>query len=202
MTVEQLRSWLLQQPRPASVRCTVDGEARVLHIGNQTWKGVAMSCLALQPDLVEALDSQGGVLRATRPSDDLEEDDSPDGTASSHSAVSAAPSGGYSEATEETRRFEIYARGMSEAYRHANEIAFARMVDLFEAVNARAQSQEKQMDHLWKLLRRAEEERLDAEQEAAEQAQAAATNPEGMLGAVIAHAVQNGAANGATKGSG
>jgi hypothetical protein len=70
VTAWQYRSWLLWKPKPASVRVhhgSDDTKPQEIRIGSRPLARIGETIEALQPDLVEALDSRGKLLRALRP---------------------------------------------------------------------------------------------------------------------------------------
>lgn len=129
MDARAIRGWLLTQPRPASVKVTCGQESRVVACAGP-WARVADTLAALEADTLEALDAQGNLLRATRA------DAEPEGVLTSDSLALDA----------ETRRFEIFTAHVAAAYQFANETAFARLADLFDAMVRRSESQERVID--------------------------------------------------------
>lgn len=129
MDARAIRGWLLTQPRPASVKVTCGQESRIVACSGP-WARVADTIAALEADTLEALDAQGNLLRATRA------DAEPDGPETSDQLALDA----------ETRRFEIFTAHVAAAYQFANETAFARLADLFDAMVRRTEAQERVID--------------------------------------------------------
>jgi hypothetical protein len=155
-----LRGWLLQQPRPAIVRLTAADGAQMQEIdctATRSWAALAQSCVAVDPTLLECLDAGRKLLRAVRP-DELEQS-----TGSSSSQGMAASSSRSDD--PETARFKLFAQLLAEAYRHSNEVAFAKLVELYEAQVNSARQTNKEVENLLKLLRREWEEKLAAAEE-------------------------------------
>lgn len=185
MDATSIRSWLLQAPKPDAIRTTTaDGEVQELAITKTgSWMGLAETLEALRPELVEALDAKGTLLRALRP---LEHEPRQEASRSSAAAVRApAPVA----ADPETVRFQIVAQIVAEAYRHATDVAFERLVSLFEAVNRRSESLEHSLEATHKMLKRAWEEQVEAQAEAASARVEAEADPlNAMVGAFVTSA--------------
>jgi hypothetical protein len=131
MDVRELRGWLLCQPRPTKLR-VVAGDAqehRIEVTAGMQWIQLAQSVAALQPDLVEALDDKGNLLRAVRPSEVSEDEEPADNT-----SLSQDP---------ENARLITFAKLLADAYKHSTETAFDKLASLFEAVNRRSEAQER-----------------------------------------------------------
>ena len=154
-----VRGWLLQQPRPAFVRLTAD-DSQVHELdctATRSWAALAQSCVAVEPSLLECFDGARKLLRAVRAAE-LEQS-----TGSSSSQGMAASSSRLDD--PETARFKLFAQLLAEAYRHSNEVAFAKLVELYEAQVKSAQQTNKEVENLLKLLRREWEEKLAAAEE-------------------------------------
>jgi len=164
----ELRSWLMKHPRPSSLRLSSAGESRILAVpAKVVWAELASSVAALAPELIEALDNSGTILRLVQPSaaiDDSEFEPEPARTA----PISRDPS---------VANMHAIAEIIAGAYRHSTEIAFARMVDLFEAVNRRSESLERSLDLTHNMLRKAYESHAEAVMDAAADAAPTSTDP-------------------------
>jgi len=150
MTPGQTRSWLMTQPKPHALRITCEGEISIIEVGNTAWVALGKTIAAKSPELIEALDEKGVLIRAVRPAE--EEDDT--STRSSSSSVTRDP---------ETIRFELFAKLLAEAYKHANEVAFGKMVELFVVSNKRAENLEKSLASTDRILRKQFEDALERE---------------------------------------
>jgi len=182
MDAKSIRTWLLQAPKPDAVRTTTaDGEVQELAITKTgSWMGLAETLQALRPDLIEALDAKGVILRALRP---LEHEPAQEASRSSAAARAAAP---LLAADPETVRFQIVANIVAEAYRHATDVAFERLVSLFEAVNRRSESLEHSLESTHKMLKRAWEDQVEAQADAASARVEAEADPlNAMVGAFV-----------------
>jgi hypothetical protein len=131
------------------------------------WQELATSVAALAPELIEALDSSGTILRLVQPQAALEEDCEAEPT---RTAVVASKD-------PTTANMHAIAEIIAGAYRHSTEIAFARMVDLFEAVNRRSESLERSLDLTHNMLRKAYESHAEAVMDAAADAAPTSTDP-------------------------
>jgi hypothetical protein len=194
MDAKEIRAWLLQAPKPDSVRTTTaDGEVQDLAITKSgSWMGLAETLHALRPELIEALDGNRVLLRALRP---LEHEPGPD--ASRSSAPARAQAVALQQPMDpETMRFQVVANIVAEAYRHATDVAFERLVSLFEAVNRRSESLEHSLESTHKMLKRAWEEQVEAQADAASARVEAEADP---LNAVVGAFAQSVAAGQAAK---
>lgn len=149
-----IRGWLLIQPRPASLRLTCDGETKTLPCGS-TWAATAQSVDAMGAELIEALDSSGTIIRAVKV-DSLQAD--PDEEKAEQSAVGAINRAIVNDG--ETERFRLFATLISDAYKYGYEVAFTKMVELFGAVNQRAETIEKSLASTERMLRKSYEDNL------------------------------------------
>jgi hypothetical protein len=154
MGVPEIRGWLLTQPRPSVLKViTTDDRHHEVAVSNGvSWMAIAQSIAALDPALIEAYDLDGKVLRAVRP---IEQ-----GHATGTGA-SPAPLALPANCDPQSAMLIHFADLLAGAYRHSTEIAFERMVSMFEAVNRRSEALEASLDATHKLLRRAYQETLE-----------------------------------------
>jgi hypothetical protein len=152
MGPKEIRGWLLCQPRPVSLRITnEDQAAHTLEIKpGQSWAQTAESVHALKPELIEALDDDGKLIRAVRPGD-VESDEEAD-ESEGIPVLANDP---------ESARLMMFARLIADAYKHSTDVAFARLADLLEVVNNRATSLERTVDSLNRLMVRQAMESAD-----------------------------------------
>jgi hypothetical protein len=158
MLPRELRGWLLCKPRPAALRVVAgDQQIHKLEITEGVrWVEVANTVCSLQPELVEALDAKGNLLRAVRP-DEVEIDD-------------RAPPNTSLEQDPENARLITFAKLLSDAYKDSREftaMAFDKLGELFQAVVAKANSQEKTISALDRMVQKLMLEKV-AESAAAE----------------------------------
>lgn len=186
MNVARIRGFLLQLPKPATVRITGEGEPQELKPGKSYVK-LAETIAALAPDLVECLDSQGKVLRATRL-------DSYEARRSDAAEVPTVLATDPQAAT-----LTHFANLLHRAYEHSTEIAFTRMVDLVERMGDRSDSIEQRLERSEANNRRLLQDAVDAELDRADEraaAAAAAAGEGGGIGEQIVGSFLNGAMNG------
>jgi len=148
MGPKEIRGWLLCQPRPAALRIVNDDQApHTLEIKpGQSWAQTADSVHALRPELIEALDDGGKIIRAIRPGDvESDEEVEPEGIP----MLANDP---------ESARLMMFARLLADAYKHSTDVAFARLADLFEAVTSRAATLERTLDGLNRMMLRQAQE--------------------------------------------
>ena len=146
------RGWLLQRPRPSSLRLTVGTETRNVTIAPaQTWANVAETVVALDPDQIESHDEKWNVIRATEAhfGDELELDDAGGG----QRTTPAPPPELVLAQDPESQRFALVARLLADAYRHSTDVAFERLADIAERQEARAATLERTVDTMYKVER-------------------------------------------------
>lgn len=181
-----IRNWLLCQPRPHSLRI-IDGEKKEHHFEiskGVTWRAASESVLALQPEQVEALDEKGQMLRAIRP---REIEDEPE-----EEALEVVTD-------SETQRFVIVAKLLGDAYRHSTSTAFDKMTSMFDAVNRRAETLEKSLEMMERMMRKQWEAQILADaQEASGGGPGGPITMEGLIAAFMQGQAQK-AAEAATK---
>lgn len=156
MNAAAIRTWCLKQPRPASLRLTSGRDVRTVAIAaGVPWSQIARTAEAMSPDLIEALDTGGNLIRAIRPDDDNGDDDD---------AKPATPTPATAAALivdPETARFNLFATLLSDAYKHANEVAFGKLVEIANIMGKRGESLEKSLASTERLLRASWQENAD-----------------------------------------
>lgn len=148
MNLGKLRGFLLQIPRPTSVRVTGDGEPETIKCG-RSFSKLADTIAALAPELVECLDAQGTVLRAARLGD-----------AEAHRSDAAAIPAGLA-ADPHALMLSHFANMIHRAYEHSTEVAFTRLVELTERMNDRAEAIEQRLERSEASNRRLLQEQVD-----------------------------------------
>jgi hypothetical protein len=201
MNVQQLRGWLLQLPKPALLKCLVNGEVEELKPG-KSWQKLAESIAALDPEQVQALDADGKILRAVR----LDAADS--------RRSDAAPIAEALKADPQALMLTHFADLLHRAYEHSTETAFSKMVELVDRMNDRSQGIEERLERAEARSRRLQDEAVsdayDRAEELAAQAVAGGNKEElglqmlnmFMQGRTPAAAAAAAAANGAAKPNG
>jgi hypothetical protein len=162
MNYRTLRGWLMAPPRPASVRLVTEGQQpkQLTRAPDQTWASLASSIDAIEPDAIEVLDANGVLIRAIKP----EAFETAADESEPVKQVTAKPT----DFDAETVRFRIFADHVAHAYEHGYTVAFARMCDVFEAVNRRSEALEKSLATTERLLRSAYQDSIDKAVELAE----------------------------------
>lgn len=197
-TAGDIRGFLLQKPPPHTIQVTTaaDDEPTVLTAGNRSRAKLAASILALRPELIQCFDAQGTLLRATRFTDEPDPAKAP-----------AAPPVAAAVTTDpETARYIHTASLIANAYRHATEIAFGKMVDLVNAMNERSASIEQRLERTEAQYRREQADRIEDAWDRVEEEAKRAQEPDAkteLLGTMVNGLVQqkmNG--NGAAKANG
>lgn len=194
--VAKIRGFLLQQPKPATVRVTADGESQPLQVGKRSYVKIAETIEALGVDLIECLDASGVLIRAIRIKD-------VDGVQRSDAA--AIPAG--IEADPQALMLTHFANLLHRAYEHSTEVAFARMVEITGIMSERSEAIEQRLERSESAYRRLHQERLDeaydrADEDAARTAEDAKQGATGLveqLAGAFLSGQSNGAANGAAK---
>ena len=185
MNADDIRSWCMQQPRPHAVRCTnVDGLCQEVLVQGP-WTKVGETIHALRPELLEALTVTSQLIRALRPndvSDDWTADEQPK-PARAESVPLDLP---IMSLDPESQRFALFAKLVAEAYRHSTDVAFARLVDVVDASNRRAEIVERAREAFYRSHVRQLEEQIRSKGEEPEGGEVEGLNLQTMLGALFA----------------
>lgn len=156
MNVARIRGFLIQKPKPHVVRVTVDDEQREVALG-RSYAKTAETIAALDADLVECLDKDGKLLRAL-------DSEAPEARRSEAAAV---PNG--LEADPSALMLVHFSNQIHRAYEHATEIAFTKMVEVFDIMSARSESIEMRLERSEAMNRRLLNEQVDMELDRAEE---------------------------------
>jgi hypothetical protein len=162
MNVARIRAWLMIAPRPKAVRLSTEGvESRKLETPDGTkWIQVADTIDALEPELIEALNAEGGVIRAKRPAEfDDDEDEKEDTTGGTGIPLNVQD--------PESIRLVTFAQLLANAYRHSTDVAFARLADMFEASTRRQEALERSLESMNRMLNKAVADQLQSQVDAA-----------------------------------
>jgi hypothetical protein len=167
MKAEQIKTWLLKQPRPAVVRVTDEhGAIHDVVCGQSTWVKVAETVEAMRPELINALNSSKEVLRALRPADMSEDwtddDDDEQPAAAMRPSAPVVPEIPFDRLDGESARFVLFARLISEAYRHSNEVAFTRLAGIVENLTRNQGNVDRAREQMYRAHVRQLEEALKA----------------------------------------
>lgn len=151
MNAGAIRSFLIQQPPPASIRLMdANAETTLIEPGKRSKARIAESIAAMQPELIECLDRNGNLLRATRPESTM--------PARSAAAPALPPE---LQRDPESLRLTHLANLVHRAYEHATDVAFAKLVELVERMDQRSQSIEERLERAEANMRREQRERID-----------------------------------------
>lgn len=183
MNAQRLRGWLLQLPKPHKVRVTGDGEPQMLTPG-RSYAKLADTIAALSPDLVECLDKDGAVLRATK----LESEEA--------RRSDAAPLPDGLKADPQALMLTHFANLLHRAYEHSTEIAFSKMVELVDKMNDRSDSIEQRLERTEAANRRLLQDAVDAEIERAHEQAQQQQQGDGDLGQQLLGGFMSGAMGG------
>lgn len=192
MEATQIRTWLLAQPKPASVRlsCADDQTHEMEVVPGGSWARLAESIAAMEPVRIDALDAKGKLIRAVKPAEHQEHEDDDELEQGVAPAAKGNPLAGDDA---ETRRFRLVAELIAQAYRHSTDVAFNKMTDMFGAMNHRADALAASLETTNKMLRKAYDDQLQAQIDAANSEIALENKKDGLdeiIGAVVTSAVQ------------
>jgi hypothetical protein len=201
MNTSKVRGFLLQSPKPHSVRLTgaeLD-DPKVIKVRN--YSKAAETIEAIGAELVECLDSDGNLLRALKLND-----------RDAHRSDAAAIPAGI-EQDPNALMLTHFANLLHRAYEHSSEIAFNKLCEFVDIINQRTSSIEARLERTEAAHRRTVEEQVqdayDRAEEIAEKAKEESAGnglAEQMLGSFASGILQpkpparNGAGNGAAKG--
>lgn len=202
MNSSRVRGFLLQSPKPSSVRLTgaeLD-DPKVIKVRN--YSKAAETIEAIGPELVECLDSEGNLIRALKLTDK-----------DAHRSDAAAIPAGI-ETDPQALMLTHFANLLHRAYEHSSEIAFNKLCEFVDIINQRTSSIEARLERTEAAHRRTVEEQVqDAYDRAEEIAEKAKEEGAGngladqLLGSFASGMLQpkpparsNGASNGAAKG--
>jgi hypothetical protein len=176
-------------PRPISVTLTLsDGKpVSVARDPTKTWAIWASEIDALEPELIEAIDSTGRIIRSVKWSvfDDAEDGELATDTDDEQVATATAPRLTNAQDGQETARFRIFATELSAAYRHATDVAFERLVSICDLSNRRLETVERCLVATERALRVSYQEQLEEALEDAKKAQGGDTQLGQLVGAFL-----------------
>lgn len=147
-SARQIRGWLLRKPKPAKLRLTKDGESELMPFGKSA-AATAESIEAFEPELLEALDQAGDVLRVTRMVERMRGEEP---EVELPAALATDPN---------AAMLLLFGKLLAGAYRHATQTAFEKMVDLTEAMGQRTDSIESRLERAETQWRRAVRDQMD-----------------------------------------
>lgn len=163
MTPDQIRQWCMQAPRPAKVRVTdADDIVNEVICGVTPWTKVGETIAALRPELLQALDDKGNLLRAVRPGElsedwNLVEENKPRKSQQGPAGVEGVR---IEDLDPESKRMALVATLIANAYRHSTDVAFERLAELFDNLNRRQDNVERTREQMYRAHVKQLEEQL------------------------------------------
>lgn len=198
MNANDLRGFLLQQPKPALIRCSTDGEIEELKPG-KSWAKTAATIVALDPDQVLCYDAAGKLIRATK----FEAEAEP------RRASSPAPTLPDVIAQDpHAALLTHFSNLLHRAYEHSTQVAFDKFVELVERMGDRSDSIEQRLERTEARARRLQDDQIEdayaRAEELAEQASAGQGDDalkQHLMSSFLAGQLQRGPTNGKTNGA-
>lgn len=200
MDEKELRSFLVQTPRPVKILVRSEGDdvnevaPPAKGKGGSSWTYVARSILALEPVSVEVFDERGALIRATRLTE----------TTPTPSAEAGLP---VLHNDPETARLTHFANLLYRATEFSTNLAFGKMVELFQLTIERSIALEARLERAETAYRREMQDRIndmfDQAQAAKEEAEASQNDPVSQLAQAFMGGAQSAAAevpNGKARG--
>lgn len=163
-----LRSFLMRHPRPATIRVRgLDGNERSIAVDPKLpWVQVAGYVASLEPEVVEVLDPEGRIIRGTSFAELDENEESEDPIAYAAPAAASQLSHRMQAPTDpQSAQLVLFAQLLADAYRHTTDVAFDKMIGLFEQVNKRYETTEKALDRVHKTVERLLDNRVSRAEE-------------------------------------
>lgn len=146
MSATLIRKILLKMPRPHTLRLKVADEVQMMTIPpSPHWAEIAETIDNLDPELIEVLDSKGGLLRSAK-SDQFDDQLVEDKQVASRAAQTRVAF------DAETERFKLVASLIADAYKWGNEVAWGKLVALFETVVTMGETKERTIGTFHKLV--------------------------------------------------
>lgn len=168
-TARDIRSWLMSQPRPTTIRLMLaDGKVEELACAGQPWARLGESCAAMDPVTIWKIDAGGKVLGCSKTADLVGSED--DEVAAAGADAIAPPA--RMERDESRAMLAVldkFGQLLAAAYQHATTTAFDQMVRVAELhsnatvsmqrelVNARIEVRRLERDMLQEAIDKAEE---------------------------------------------
>jgi hypothetical protein len=167
VNVGRIRNFLLKHPKPKSVRVTtVEGSTEVLDPGN-SWARCAETVHALGVRLVECLDGNGNIIRAKNF----------DGEDAARSEAAPIPTAIANDPN--AAMMMMFANLLHRAYEHSTEVAFQKLVEMFEHMTSRTEAIENRLARAEVSRERLRDQQIEqAFERAAEIAERASATPE------------------------
>jgi hypothetical protein len=177
MSLSKVRGFLLQLPKPASLRVMINGEPSDVKLG-RSWQKTSESLMAMGAEQIIAIDAGGAVLRAMR----LDTEDA--------RRSEAAPIPPQLANDPNAALLSMFADRIHRAYEHSTEIAFTKLVELADRLGGHIEGIEARLARTEARLARAHDDLLQDAFERAEELQA--KGEEGGFGDQLAQAFFSG----------
>ena len=154
----------MEQPRPSIVRVTkLDGGVDEVTCTG-AWTKIADTIEALEPEHLQALNTEKQTIRATRAADLTDDwEHEPDETRAARRAPPPAmPDIAIPAAAmdPETARWALFARLLSDAYKHSSQVAFERLAGIVEALVQRADNADRTREAFYRAHIKALEDQI------------------------------------------
>lgn len=166
-----VRGWLMTMPRPTSVRLTLkDGTRNELVCGAQPWARIAQTIIALEAQVLEALDTDARLVRAAKISEIIAGGSDEEEAACSSTGVSAPPA--VMPPNVEKGMMAVldkFGTLLAGAYQHAVTIAFDQMVAVVNIQTNATVSMQRELMQARVESRKLERELIEQAFEQAEQ---------------------------------
>jgi hypothetical protein len=164
-----LRSWLMKRPRPAMLRLHLSDDVtqEMARAEGQSWQDMADSIAAMDPIVVEVLDKDNKLLRAIKP----QEEDANGGRVRDNRSVVVPPA---LQTDPETARICFLADLLHRAYQHSTDVAFTKLVELVDRIDARSTAIETRLERTERAYQQSLQAQIDDAFDRAEEAGAAA----------------------------
>lgn len=145
-----IRTFLIGAPRPAIIRLTAGGQTQdMAYRRGQSWTRLAESIHAVSPELIECLDDEQNIIRAIRP------ENSPELSESAPEPPRVLTD------DPETARLTHFANLLHRAYEHSTVVAFSKLIELVERIDARSDAIEARLERTEGAYRRAIQSQVD-----------------------------------------
>lgn len=177
----RIRGFLIMKPKPSRVLVHVDDQEQEVALG-RSYAKTAETIAALDFDLIECIDAAGKLLRTLK-GDDAKRDPVEVPEVLKSDPLAAA--------------FAMYATQLSRAYEHSTDVAFTKMVEVFDIQAARSEATDRRLERLEAENRKLVQDSIDAELDRAEEVAAEIAKGGGDLGSMLERAFMAGAAQSA-----
>lgn len=170
----RIRNFLLQNPKPTHIRLvSEDGLTDDIQVGKQPFVRLAESIIAVSPEMVQCLDKNKNLIRAMSLHDQE----------ARRSDAAEIPEGLKADPT--ALMLTHFANLLHRAYEHSTEIAFDKLVELVDRIDARSENTERRLEALEEEHRDTLREQAETELERAREEAAGAGGATGLIGSFM-----------------